>query len=161
LDKKGGRMSRPSICHYFAYGSNMNPARVSARGLQVVAARAGQLDGYYLTFNKMSREHAGYGHANIEFQLQGLVEGVLYELSDTEEILKMDPFERAPWNYGREAVQVEHAQGVTWAWTYFANPAVKRHNLLPPASYLEHLLAGREYLSDAYYATLEGWKATD
>ena len=43
---------------YFAYGSNMNPERVRARGLAVVAQRGARLPDYRLTFDKMSRDHA-------------------------------------------------------------------------------------------------------
>ncbi len=145
-------MSR--VCHYFAYGSNMNLERVAQRGLEVVDAVAAQLDDYHLVFNKMSRDHEGVGHANIQYRRGSTTEGVLYELIDVEEIHKMDPFERAPWNYGREVVQVDHAKGSTWAWTYFANPAVIRPDLLPPLEYLDHLLAGRDFLSGAYVEML-------
>jgi len=138
------------IRHYFAYGSNMNPARVAQRGLSVRHATGGRLADYHLVFNKMSRDHTGLGHANIQFRRGATTEGVLYELATVEEIAKMDPYERAPWNYGRDVVQIQHGDGVTWAWTYFANPAVIRHDLLPPLEYLEHLLAGRPYLSDQY-----------
>ena len=143
-----------SICHYFAYGSNMNAQRVSERGLRVVDATGGRLDGYALAFNKMSREHAGVGHANIVYTRGGRTEGVLYELAHGDEIFKMDPFERAPWNYGREVVEVVHATGMTWAWTYFANPAVTRAGLNPPLEYLDHLIAGREFLSEIYIEQL-------
>jgi gamma-glutamylcyclotransferase (GGCT)/AIG2-like uncharacterized protein YtfP len=142
------------ICYYFAYGSNMNPARVAQRGLQVRDAVGGQLTDYDLVFNKMSRDHAGVGHANIEFRRGAVTEGVLYELAAVEEIYKMDPFERAPWNYGREVVEVQHAQGATWAWTYFANPAVIRADLSPPLEYLDHLLAGAQFLSQDYFDRL-------
>ena len=143
-----------SVRHYFAFGSNMNAERVTERGLQVVDAIAGQLDDFALVFNKMSRDHHGVGHANLEYARGARIEGVLYELVDHAEILKMDPFERAPWNYGREVIPVEHAQGETWAWTYFANPAVLQTGLNPTRAYLDHLLAGRQYLSESYYGRL-------
>jgi hypothetical protein len=132
----------------------MNGARVLQRGLRTVGAAAGQLDGFALAFNKMSREHVGVGHANVVYTRGSQTEGVLYELAHRDEIYKMDPFERAPWNYGRDVVQIQHATGVTWAWTYFANPAVVRVGLKPPLEYLDHLLAGREFLSDEYVAWL-------
>jgi len=143
-----------SVHHYFAFGSNMNAERMAERGLQVIDAIAGQLDDYALVFNKMSRDHRGIGHANLAYTRGARIEGVLYELADHTEILKMDPFERAPWNYGREVIPVEHAAGETWAWTYFANPAVLRAGLNPTRAYLDHLLAGRQYLTEPYYANL-------
>lgn len=149
-------MTRFSVKHYFAYGSNMNPARVADRGLSVRDAQAGVLDGYRLMFNKMSRDHAGVGHANIEFDRHSVVEGVLYELHSADDILKMDPFERAPWNYGREVVPIRQGQHITWAWTYFANPAVKTAGLLPPRTYMGHLLAGEVFLTPEYLQHLHG-----
>ncbi|MEM9621132.1 MAG: gamma-glutamylcyclotransferase family protein [Pseudomonadota bacterium] len=146
------------ILYYFAYGSNMNTERVAERGLHTGTVQGGVLPDYRLTFNKSSRDHPGYGHADIEYAPTERVEGVLYELVDEQQILKMDPFERAPWNYGRDVVRVHTSSGPIWAWTYFANSAVKRPGLTPPEAYLKHLLAGREWLSEAYFQHLLQWR---
>ena len=50
-----------SAVHYFAYGSNMNPERVKARGLEYSQVLSGQLSGYELVFNKYSAKRAGIG----------------------------------------------------------------------------------------------------
>ena len=148
------------MLHYFAYGSNMNPARVRERGLQVAACCGASLHGMRLVFDKVSRRHPGVAHANIVYAPGERVEGVLYRLASAAEILKMDPFERAPWNYGRDAVVVrvtrpEACQDLRVpAWTYFANQGARRAGLKPPADYLAHLLAGRDYLSADYFARL-------
>jgi hypothetical protein len=107
-----------------------------------------------LVFDKTSREHPEHAHANLEFARGAVTEGVLYELVDPDEILKMDRFERTPINYSREAVTVVTAEGSMVAWTYFANPGVRRSGLRPDRSYLEHLLAGRPYLTDNYFGVL-------
>ncbi len=146
---------------YFAYGSNMNPARVEARGLRVLRVEAAWLPGFRLAFDKHSAAHQGAGHANIAFDRNGLVEGVLYRLADTDEIAKMDRFESAPVNYSREAMVVRTAAGKVASWTYVANPAVLRPGLKPPRSYLNHLLAGEPYLSRAYFRTLAGWECLE
>lgn len=142
---------------YFAYGSNMNPERVRERGLEVVQVAAAHLDGVRLTFDKCSAEHPGAGHACLAFAAGERVEGVLYWLAGDDDIARMDRFERTPVNYSREAVVVSTAQGAVTAWTYHANPAVRQPGLRPPRAYLAHLLAGRMYLSDAYYRTLAAW----
>ncbi len=142
------------VDHYFAYGSNMNPARVAERGLRVTAVRGASLKGVRLVFDKVSRLHPNAAHANIVYAPGEQVEGVLYRLASAEEILKMDPFERAPWNYGRDAVQVQVGDDVFWAWTYFANRAVRREGLSPPAEYLAHMLAGRDHLPADYFDRL-------
>ena len=132
----------------------MDPRRVTERGIGYDQVVGGRVSGYELRFEKQSRDYAGGGHANLAYALGGAVEGVVYRLSDADEISKMDPFERAPINYSREAVRVATQMGDVWAWTYFANPAVIRPHLKPPGWYMDHLLAGETFLSDAYVAWL-------
>lgn len=170
------------VACYFAYGSNMNPDRVRERGIRFDHACGGLLHGYVLAFDKMARQHPGVGHANLHYRREGIVEGVLYWLSSVDEIRKMDPFERAPINYSREVVQIRVSTRdlpevpveaslqpmkadpeivdlriEVSSWTYFANPAVRRPDLRPPRSYMNHLLAGQPYLSEEYLAMLDSW----
>lgn len=146
---------------YFAYGSNMNSARVAQRGLVVVKAESAALAGYRLLFDKHSAAHAGTGHANVVYEPGSVVEGVLYTLADTREILKMDPFEGAPINYSRDVVEVQTPAGLVATWTYFANAAVRRPGLVPSRSYLDHLLAGEPYLSADYFRMLSNWSCRE
>ncbi len=150
---RGTRM----VARYFAYGSNMNPDRVRERGIQFSIAVPATYSGVRLAFDKASDKHMGVGHANVVYDPAGTVEGVLYELTSTEEIIKMDRFESTPRNYSREIVHVSTAQGDLAAWTYFANPGVRRAGLIPPRSYLEHLLAAEPFLSAVYFAKLSDW----
>jgi hypothetical protein len=69
---------------YFAYGSNMNPARVRGRGLAVHAIEAACLRGYQLAFDKAA--DADSGHANIVYAPAATVEGVLYHLAGAQAI---------------------------------------------------------------------------
>src|SRR5690606_9534595 len=134
---------------YFAYGSNMNPARVRQRGLVVLRAEAARLPGCRLLFDKHAPSHPGRGrngsvrptqpapgHADLGFDRSATVEGVLYWLAEAHVIAKMDRFEHTPVNYSRDVVEVQTASGAVCAWTYFANPAVRRPGLLPSRSYL-------------------------
>ena len=54
-----GSARRPTdlVSYYFAYGSNMNPARMQARGLRVEDAMAARLPGYALSFDKRAHDH--------------------------------------------------------------------------------------------------------
>jgi gamma-glutamylcyclotransferase (GGCT)/AIG2-like uncharacterized protein YtfP len=146
---------------YFAYGSNMNPARVRERGLQVRAISAATLHGVRLGFDKQAREHPGVGHACLTHDAAGAVEGVLYWLDAEADLRRMDRFERTPINYSREVVAVITRAGPVSAWTYFANPAVCRPGGRPSRAYLAHLLAGRPYLSDPYYQQLAAWPCAE
>jgi gamma-glutamylcyclotransferase (GGCT)/AIG2-like uncharacterized protein YtfP len=132
----------------------MNPDRVLERGLRFESATGAVLEGFRLVFNKASRAHAGVGHANIQLARDQRVEGVLYKLCDNEEIRKMDRFESTPVNYSRDLIEVRVGSEYRVTWTYFANPAVRQTGLLPPRSYLDHLLAGRQFLSIDYYRAL-------
>ncbi|MFZ6046463.1 gamma-glutamylcyclotransferase family protein [Pseudomonas sp. CR3202] len=139
---------------YFAYGSNMNPARMRSRGLAFSEALAGRLEGYALCFDKRAHDRPGRSYANIRHQQGGVVEGVLYRLTHEDEIWKMDPFEGTPIFYSRERMPIITAHGVQPAWVYVANPAMREDGLWPTRSYLEHLLAGRDYLTPAYWEAL-------
>ena len=143
--------------HYFAFGSNMNPERVRARGLAFGGITGAHLEGYRLVFDKAAAEHPGSGHANIAWARGHRVEGVLYALADARQIEKMDPFERTPINYSRELVLVKTATAVVAAWTYIGNAAVRRADGRPEPAYLAHLLAGRAWLSADYYERLAAW----
>jgi gamma-glutamylcyclotransferase (GGCT)/AIG2-like uncharacterized protein YtfP len=146
---------------YFAYGSNMNPARVAARGLRFDQLGAALMDGVRLTFDKQSREHPRSGHANLTYDRGARVEGVLYRLASDSEIERMDAFEAAPINYSRDVVRVTTGGAEVAAWTYFANAAVIRRGLRPERAYLNHLLEGREYLSRPYFEWLSAIPCVD
>ena len=141
---------------YFAYGSNMNPARVHLRGLAFDRLRHGWLDDYSLCFNKVAGGSTGAGHANLLVQAGARAEGVLYRLCPPDAIERMDPFERVPINYTRQALAVSTADGAVTAWTYIATAAASRAPgvLRPTAGYLAHLLAGASFLSPDYAAVL-------
>lgn len=147
--------------YYFAYGSNMNPARMQARGLRVEEALSGHLPGFALCFNKRAHDHPGRAYANIRHQAGGVVEGVLYRLADQHEIFKLDHFEGTPVYYSRERLAVQSERGLITAWVYIANPFWRSEGLAPSRAYLEHLLAGREYLSADYWAALAATVAPD
>ncbi len=149
------------VVHYFAFGSNMNPERVRTRGLLFDAISGARLDGYRLTFDKAAPEHPRSGHANIAWDPEDVVEGVLYRLADPEQILRMDPFERTPVNYSREVVRVVVDGCDEVAWTYIANPARLRPHARPERAYLSHLLAGRPWLSPRYFDRLAMWPLAD
>lgn len=141
----------------------MRAQRVAQRGLEVIDLCSGWVPNMGLRFNKADAAHPGSGHANIVYAPGEHVEGVLYTLASTQEITKMDPFEKAPWNYGRDALWVNlgspgqsESRGTRRqsAWTYFANSAVQRDGLMPSRDYLNHLLAGAALLSPQYLERL-------
>jgi gamma-glutamylcyclotransferase (GGCT)/AIG2-like uncharacterized protein YtfP len=140
--------------YYFSYGSNMNASRMSKRGLNVTRSLAGALGNSALKFNKKAYEAPHRSYANVVYARNSIVEGVLYELAHTSEIIKMDPFEGTPRLYSRELFEIQTEEGVIPAWVYIANKALIDNQLKPERWYLEHLLAGESFLSAEYYEQL-------
>ncbi len=141
------------MAYYFAYGSNMNIARVAARIGETRRALPGVLEGYALRFDKTSRV-PGIAHANVAAEPGAQVEGALFELHYPEQIELMDPFEGVPHDYCRYACIVETVEGPVEAWVYIAVAGKTRESLRPAREYLDHLLAGKPFLSERYHARL-------
>jgi len=140
---------------YFAYGSNMNRSRMNGRGLDILGMSSAWIDGYSLKFNKRSQQDPNLGCANITYDSSARIEGVLYELKSESEIAKLDPFEGTPRRYSREVFQLATHQGSQSAWVYIANPAVIDNQLKPATWYLDHLLQGRDYITEDYWKNLK------
>lgn len=155
--------------HYFAYGSNMNPARVAQRRLATVGVpQAGELDNFALRFNKISRYREGGASANIVAKTGCVVTGVLYELEESQAIEAMDRFENAPADYAREVVFVrtlanedgQEIGSLLAAWTYIAKLHAMRDDLRPSKEYIRHLLAS-PFISGEDAAKLRAIKCLD
>ena len=132
----------------------MNPARMVARGLSTINALPGTLRGFSLRFDKRATGKSDVAYANIGYQRDGYIEGVLYQLERPDDIAIMDSFEGNPVRYGREVFCVNTAEGVIYAWVYVANKAMLADGLLPERAYLNHLLAGKQWHSAAYHQWL-------
>jgi len=141
--------------YYFAYGSNMDAERMAGRGLVVQRALAGQLPRMRLVFNKQAFDAPHRSYANVAYCPTGVVEGVLYQLGQADEIAKMDPFEGTPRLYSRELFAINTLEGVVHAWVYIANRGLLNDKLKPERWYLNHLLAGKDFLSRDYFLQLE------
>jgi hypothetical protein len=133
----------------------MNPERMAERGLNVLSASSGTLSGYGLRFNTRSHHDASLACANVIYAPGECVEGVLYHLATSFEVAKLDPHEGTPVMYSRELFLIRVASRFIPAWTYIANPAVIGDGLIPARWYVEHLLAGKAYLSPEYWDRID------
>ncbi len=145
---------------YFAYGSNMDPARLKERctdkGAPILERVAGHLAGWRLAFNKQRLRRPGEGVANVVEDPAGLVEGTLnrmppagLDLLDIDEGVSLGQYRR----HSVRVIRVDMGVLVD-AVMYVALPTVVATGLRPPRWYLDHLLAGRDMLSSHYHATL-------
>lgn len=147
-------MTQDSVHFYFAYGSNMNPARVEQRRMQFESAVSGILHDFELAFNKRSVKYPGAASANVMNRPGARTEGVVYRLTEPAQIQMMDPYEGYPVRYQRQALPIEIDSGSVHAWVYIANADHVVEGLNPARWYLEHLLAGESFLSREYHAVL-------
>ncbi len=142
---------------YFAYGSNMNPARMTRRVGEFTIIGLGILDGYELVFNKKAKGKKGIGYANVEHVIGQKVEGVLYQFDAIE---KLDQYEGYPDHYDREMLTVLSDKGKMEAWVYKAKHHQVGQELLPSPDYLKHILKGKPFLSSDYYNVLSKTKTS-
>ena len=68
--------------------------------------------------------------------------------------IKLDKFEGAPVHYQKEIITVNTEDGPVNAIVYIANPNMIRENLKPSQEYLNHLLGGKDLLTESYYSVL-------
>lgn len=142
------------VHYYFAYGSNMNPDRVVKRQMAFHSAASGSLSHYRLAFNKRSVKYPGAASANVVPHDGAITEGVVYRLTVPAQIEMMDPYEGYPRRYDRLALPIRTEVEEVLAWVYIANRDYVTEGLNPAKWYLDHLLAGRDYLSHGYYSEL-------
>ena len=151
---------------YFAYGSNMNPARLAdqrlkERAVQMGPRIGGRLDGWRLAFNKIARSPAGAAAGNIVEAPGEVVHGTLNQMPDAG-LAVLDIWEGAAGgHYKRQTVPVVRADtGETVeAVTYIALKVGE--GLKPTREYLDHLLAGKDLLTAAYWETLKKTETLD
>ncbi|MGH7230094.1 MAG: gamma-glutamylcyclotransferase family protein [Nitrospiraceae bacterium] len=133
---------------YFAYASNMNrqqlEQRVKRTSIRWMAAR---LDAYVIRFNKRSTVDLS-GKANIVPDVEGIVWGVIFDLSE-DEIERLARFEGG---YSRKtlAVVAGEAAEELQAETFVAK--ADEPDLLPTSTYLRVIIEGaREHELPADY----------
>ena len=127
------------------------------KGVPFTTRRRAVLRGYRLLFNKRSLREAlpdALGFANIEEYEEGTVEGILYEL-EVNALDKLDEAERHLSHYDRIRVVVDADAGSEECWTYKARPEVVSDGLVPSRNYINHILAGHEFLSKQYFDALD------
>jgi gamma-glutamylcyclotransferase len=151
---------------YFAYGSNMNPARLvddrlKPKGVALGRRVGGRLDGWRLSFDKIARRPAGAGAGNITLAPGACVHGTLNELPAAG-LDVLDVWEGvAGGHYERRTVRAVRADtGETIeAITYVALKVGE--GLKPTREYLGHLLAGRDLLPSDYWEQLRAIPTLD
>jgi gamma-glutamylcyclotransferase len=147
--------------YYFAFGSNMNKERMIEREANFVNIQKGILNDWELVFNKINSRKDGSGFANIIPKIGSIVEGMIYKV-DEETLEKLDRFEGVPNHYNRKTMKIRNENNeMIDCITYLANPSQMDNSRKPEKWYLNHLLKGKEYLSEEYFSDLRKTNSLD
>jgi gamma-glutamylcyclotransferase (GGCT)/AIG2-like uncharacterized protein YtfP len=138
---------------YFAYGSNMDKEQMVKRGINFISRKFAKLPGYVLVFNKKAQA-GDFAYANITESDSGYVEGIIYEFPDND-IIRLDKAEGYPNHYfKKEIIVFDKYEEPIQATAYIAQSDKIVECLYPKTEYLNHLLAGKDLLSESYFEKL-------
>ena len=146
---------------YFAYGSNMSTARLTARTPSARAVGRGRLPGHALRWHKLGRDGSGKCDAELAgTESTAAVWGVVYRI-DCAEKADLDRIEGLGVGYDEHEVVVSTDVGEVAARTYRARPGAVDPALRPRRWYKAYVLAGaREHrLPAPYIEMIEGVEA--
>ena len=150
------------MLHYFAYGSNLHPIRLSERVPSANLVGTVELPHHNLAFHKQS--HDGSGKCNLLYtgDESDLIHGAIYSL-DPEHKERLDYFEGNGLGYIDKPIKVHH-QGKDYnCFTYFAQPSHIADHLQPYHWYKDLVLLGARHLQfpDYYVSSIESVKSID
>lgn len=143
---------------YFAYGSNMDFNRLRDRKISFEFLGKAILHDYVLRFNKIASQKDGIGYANIVYQENEIVEGLLFKVENIE---KLDKYEGYPNHYIKCILAVLLKDEPIEAIVYVAHSNRTADNLKPEREYLNRILTAKEYLSESYFYNLRSTPTFD
>lgn len=129
---------------YFAYGSNMHPARLRSRIGPCEAVEAGRLTGHRLAFHKRGRDGSGKCDAHRTRVPGHVVHGVIYRIGRAQKLI-LDRVEGVGRGYESVTTTVHGDGGEREAVLYRAQPAHIEPAARPFAWYHALVLAGARY----------------
>ncbi|MBW0448788.1 gamma-glutamylcyclotransferase [bacterium M00.F.Ca.ET.228.01.1.1] len=147
-------MLQPNEFAYFAYGSNMSEPRLAQRVNPFRRIAIGYLDGYRLTFDKVSVDGSGKCDCEHTGAAGHRVWGVVFAM-DVGKQAALDKAEGVGSGYDRHKIELPADIGVITAVTYFATR--KKPGLSPYRWYKDHVLFGARaaQLPPEYIAAIE------
>ena len=141
---------------YFAYGSNMSAVRMLHRLGWSPRRKGAVLQDYLLVFDQPGFNESHWSPANIRFEEDGIVEGIVYHVEERD-LSILDGYEKY---YRRKNVKAALKNGgTTRVVTYLSKDAAPETP--PTREYLDFLLEGREFLSSDYFSLIQSIRTVD
>ena len=146
------------FCHYFAYGSDMNPSVLDGREIEYDRREPGYLTGYKRCFNKVKKS-SGLAVANILPQEDSRVYGFVYKFYDSNPFERLDELHDVKDNqYYREQVTVELPDGgSTEAHVFIANEHACSDNKDIDPEHFKNIMACADILPKDYVDYLQSY----
>ena len=140
---------------YFAYGSNLHPARLAARAPSARLIGTGCWPRRRLAFHKIGQDGSAKCDAPASSQPTDMVHGAIYELADAD-LGHLDRLEGVGTGYDRALVTIDGDLGSLTANAYLARQEWVDPGLKPFDWYRLLVLAGAEHHSfpDSYLAAI-------
>jgi gamma-glutamylcyclotransferase (GGCT)/AIG2-like uncharacterized protein YtfP len=133
------------MIHYFAYGSNLHPVRLSERVPSARLITPASLSNYKLCFHKKSKDGSGKCNIVTSDEKKEQVFGAIYQL-DAKHKARLDQFESKGSGYIDKQIAINH-EGQTYAcFSYFAQESHIVETLQPYHWYKKLVLLGAGYL---------------
>ncbi|MEL7085633.1 MAG: gamma-glutamylcyclotransferase family protein [Cyanobacteria bacterium P01_A01_bin.3] len=126
---------------YFAYGSNLHPARLSDRTPSAQLITTGCVRGRCLVFHKIGRDGSAKCDALLSAHSNSTVFGALYQL-DPQDIPTLDKFEALGAGYNREILSISTETRTLQAFAYIAQAQYVNPDLKPFHWYKQLVIAG-------------------
>jgi gamma-glutamylcyclotransferase len=141
--------------HYFAYGSNLHPQRLSARLGECPLVGPAVLTGYRLAFHKRGRDESAKCDIVATGKSVDAVFGAVFRLA-SEQVSLLDEFEGAGYRRETLAVRIDGMEGTLTAVAYQAHAEYVDVRLRPFEWYRDLVLAGAHHhgFPEAYIAAI-------
>ena len=141
---------------YFAYGSNLHPARLRLRTPSARACTRAELPGYSLRFHKLGRDGSAKCNALRTGDPEHRVHGVVYSIARRERP-ELDRVESAGVGYDPLLLRVRAGDSALRVWTYCARDTAVVEGIVPFDWYVDFVIAGARFheLPGDYIAALE------
>lgn len=133
--------------YYFAYSHHMDPTHLNSLGINYHSASRSVLQNYQLEFNVLLDECFRFetcGMANIMPSSGSSIEGMLYELEDTDIVVLDQDAGVASMKYYRKFVDIQLPDSTIKAVSYAAWPDMTSQGLSPSPKHLMQIIAAAE-----------------
>jgi|GEM_PF-5938938 len=142
--------------YYFAYDPNMNEKNLHALGISFLYKMKGTLFGYELVFSRNKTSLLPSGIATIIPNKKSFVEGIIYELEDTNIWGTLDYRAYDLYHYERKHLKAVFSDTLILPVNvYVAKEPEELKTLDPTNRHLADLLTAEPYLSAPYYERLQ------